>query len=125
MVATGIPPHITQIKLLKKMDETLKEVSTTMSRTVVDGVAQVLESRAIDAGEMTPDAVRRQILAGSQELLSEMRALVQQAHAAPRQSSPAPEQPRPAASPVPGAVAGPVYHWGGGYRLVPEGWQLP
>jgi len=60
MVATGIPPHIALLQQMQSLSSSFTAVIPALNRVsseVVDGVVQVIETRAIGAGTVTRDGL--------------------------------------------------------------------
>ena len=124
MRATGIPPHITSLCSFKVVIGQLKDMIPKIEQvapTVVDGVAQELEARAIGAGTVTRDQVQKLFSDFSEQSgLNELVSIIRNGGV----GNISPAQQPPPNSQTQAALHEP-YVWGGRFRLVPEDFKLP
>jgi hypothetical protein len=78
---TGIPPHIEQAKVLRKVlnvcEETLRDVQS-MANTVKDAVCEAYEEKALEQGHMTGERLERIMQDYQHELLTAVSARLEE-----------------------------------------------
>ena len=143
MRPTGIPPHTSLLNELRNMRNELTSVRQAMSEKldavenavnaskveVVEGVARVLEERAISANAVTPhelrntltDVLERSQLGVAARIIVEGRGVLSGGYAGAPVNASAPAA-LPNADPAP---VRPLHLWGGALHFLPEGFELP
>jgi hypothetical protein len=127
--ATGIPPHVTVLLRMNDIERKLDQVvpaMTNLQSSIVDGITNVLEERAIGAGTVTRD--------GLQEMLHDLLVqtgvttlkedLLRQCNGMGQSSAPAVEETQTQVI-IGNEQALPVFHYGGRFYLVPQDFHLP
>ena len=111
---TGIPPHTSILREMKAMVEEIKTINPNIRATkdqTVEGVAQVLEERAIGAGTVTTS--------GLEEILSRQLSMFMREMPINNQVMNLPESNLPVVS------SSQMFNWGGGLRRLPENFMIP
>lgn len=128
MTHTGIPPHVLQLSSMERVATRLDDLHAVLPDALVTRIDGLLEERALQAGEMTPAAMRDQLRSAADSLVAEIRTLV---GSSPTSTRPSAVATRVAPSgggttdqaALPGSCT--AFVWGGAFRRVPEGWTLP
>jgi len=116
---TGIPPHVSILSRLAKLEETLNKTIQLQNeniKRIIDGVMAKLEEKAVGLGTVTEAGVERTVMkclevAGVMRVLSSIENPPAATHTAENPAQPSPSTP--------------MYTWGGKLHYFPEDFCFP